>query len=142
MDKYIKIDERTSRTGGTIAFFFLMLTQIALTGVILYRAYVLNQPDDQFADIVTINFISIFGYAGARLYFGSLLPVLSLKRLLTFYVGLVLVIAIPTTLIYGIPEIKDWANTILPVTLGPAILVGSYALFAHLGAKRLEKDIS
>jgi hypothetical protein len=41
----------------------------------------------------------------------------------------------------GLPSLDNWQNTILPVVIGPAILVGAYGMMAFLGKKRLDKEI-
>jgi hypothetical protein len=119
-----------------------MFTQIALGLVVFNRAYLLDQPDDQFRDISIILLLSSFGYWGARLYFGGLLPVISLKGLVIAYVALVLIIAIPTSIIHGLPRMDELGTTILPVLIGSGVIVGGYAILAYLGKRRIEKEIN
>jgi hypothetical protein len=38
----------------------------------------------------------------------------------------------------GLPSLSEWQTTILPVLLGPAVLVGLYWLAVKLGEDRLE----
>jgi hypothetical protein len=45
------------------------------------------------------------------------------------------------SLVYGLPTLDNWTNTLLPVLLGPAILIGLYAGLAYLGKKRIEHEI-
>jgi hypothetical protein len=135
-------DERTQIVTGKIAAIFLGLTQTALLGIILYRRYFLGQSEEHYADIRTVLLISVFGYIAARLYYGAVLPVLSFKTLVYIYVGFVTFLTVVLSIWYGLPTLDNWQNTILPVLLGPAILISVYWLIAHLGKKRIEKETS
>ena len=41
-----------------------------------------------------------------------------------------------------VDTVENWTTTLLPVLVGPAILVGLYATVAHVGQKRIERQIS
>jgi len=135
-------DERVAGTAGKIAAIVLPLTQVALLVAVLYRAYVLNQPDQEFTDLRIILGVSVFGYVGASLFWGGYFPVLKVKTLLVIYLALVVGLFAVLSLIYGLPTIDNWANTLLPVIVGPAIMVGLYAGLAYWGQKRIEREIS
>lgn len=135
-------DERMQIVTGRIAVIFLSLTQTAILGIILYRRYFLGQGDEYYNDIRIVLGVSVFGYIAARLYYGAVLPVLSFKKLAVIYVGFVVFLSVVLSIWFGLPTIDDWQNTILPVLLGPAILVSAYWLMAYLGKKRMEKEIS
>ena len=134
-------DERMQILTGRIAVICLSLTQLALLGIILYRRYYLGQGEDQYKDINLVLGLSIFSYFAARLYYGAVLPVLSFKKLAYIYLGFVAFLTITLSVWLGLPSLDNWQNTILPVVLGPAILVFIYWLLAHLGKKRMEKEI-
>ena len=134
-------DERMSVASGRIANVFLTLTQMGLLGSILYRSLVLEQNSASYADIRTILLLSVFGYIGARLYYGAILPEISLKTILKIYGGLVVLLFVVLSIWLGVPRIDNWENTLLPIFLGPAIILGLYWALAHFGKKRLEKDL-
>jgi len=134
-------DERMSVASGRIAIVFLTLTQMGLLGSILYRGLVLEQNSGSYADIRIILLLSVFGYIGARLYFSAILPEISLKTLLKIYVGLVVLLFVGLSIWLGFPKLDNWKNTLLPILLGPAIILGLYWAFAHFGKKRLEKNL-
>jgi hypothetical protein len=134
-------DERSHAVNGMVAQVFLGLTQILLAGIVFYRLYVVGQPDSEINDLRLLLAFSIFGYIAARLYFGGILPELSWGAALTAYAGLAGLITVVCLLIYGWPAPQDWAVTWLPAFLGPAILVGMYALVAYLGKRRVEREI-
>ena len=135
-------DERMQIITGRIAVVFLGLTQTALLGIILYRRYFLGQGEAHYADVRTVLLVSVFGYIAARLYYGAVLPVLSFKTLALIYVGFVATLTVILSIWYGPPTLDNWQNTILPVILGPAVLIGFYWLVSYLGKKRLEREIS
>ena len=142
MSKYfISSDERMIELTGKLANIALSLTQLALLGAILYRRYVLGQGEENYSDIQIILGLSVFGYIAARLYFGAVLPVLSIKATLRIYIVSVVFLFITLSFIYGLPSLDNWHNTILPVSLGPAILLGLYWGFAYLGKRRSDKDL-
>jgi hypothetical protein len=69
--------------------------------------------------------------------------VLSIKKLGYIYAGFVIFLSVILSIWFGLPTVDNWQNTILPVLLGPAILVASYWLVvACLGKKRIEREIS
>lgn len=135
-------DERVAGTAGKIAAIVLPLTQVALLVAVLYRAYVLNQPDSEFTDLRVILGISVFGYIGASLFWGGYFPLARARVLLIVYLALVIGLFAVLSLVYGLPTADNWTNTLLPVLIGPGILVGLYAGLAYWGQKRIEKEIS
>jgi peptidoglycan/LPS O-acetylase OafA/YrhL len=139
--KGFRVDERTSQVSGRVGQVVLALTQMALAASVLIRAYVLNQPDSEFRDIQIILGLSLAGNIMASLYFGGHYPVLSGKTLVRIYVGAVVGLFIILSVWFGLPKLEEWYNTILPVVLGPAIILGLYHWVAKLGEKRLEKNI-
>jgi hypothetical protein len=141
MKKLKTIDERTERLNGQISFFILMLTHIALAGVIFYKRYIQGLDVEYYQTFSAILIVSMMAYWAARLYLSGILPVISWGALLGIYVALVLVIAIPSALIHGLPTAENWDTTLLPATLGPAVVVIGYWLIAYFGKRRLEKEI-
>ena len=142
MNKYFyPTDERMVVISGKIAIVFLVFTQMALLGSILYRRYGLHQSNADYADIQIILLISVFGYIAARLYFGAVLPKLSIGKLVKIYIGLVIGLFVVLSLWLGLPSLENWTTTLLPVLLGPAILVTLYWFLAFLGNRRIEKTI-
>ena len=134
-------DERLVSTAGKIAAIILPLTQTALLLAVLHRSYILNQPDAAFNDLRIILALSVFGYIGASLFFGGYFPLLKTKTLLIIYLGLVVGMFAILSIVYGLPTLDNWTNTLLPVVLGPAILIGLYAGLAYWGQRRIEHDI-
>ena len=142
MNNAFVADERMQILTGRIATIFLSLTQVALLGIILYRRYFLGQEEAYYSDVRLVLGFSVFGYIAARLYYGAVLPMLSFKQLVYIYVGFVVFLTVVLSIWLGLPTLDNWQNTILPVLLGPAILLGGYWLVAYLGKKRMEKEIA
>jgi hypothetical protein len=137
----MQMDERTAQVSARVSQIVLSLTQLALAGVILYRVYALGQKESSIADFQVILGLSLLANLFGSLYYGGYLPVLSVSAALKLYAAAVLILAFPLTIIYGFPQPSEWGSTLLPVLLGPAVMVGLYFGVARLGQKRLEKMI-
>jgi len=136
---HIVSDERMQIVSGRIAFIFLGLTQTAILMAILRRRYFLGQSEEFYGDFRFVLGLSVFGYIAARLYYGAVLPILSFKKLFYIYAGFVTFLFVVLSIWFGLPTLDNWTNTILPVLLGPAILLFLYWIFAYLGKKRMDK---
>ena len=138
--KHIFVDERTEHINGLVSFFCLMLTQIALVGVMVYKRYVLGLPPAEYAEITWIALLSMGGYWAIRLYLSGILPVIAFKKMLVIYIILVAIIFIPTYFIHGWPGAERWYEVLYPF-IGVAVILGFYSLVAYLGKRRLERMI-
>jgi len=134
-------DERTLNLNARISQVTLVLTQLGLLGIILFRTYYLGQPDNSLNDLRVLLGVSIFGTLFATLFFGGMLPRIKFRTLLLIYLGFVAFLVVVLSLWLGLPDLTDWQNNLLPAVVGPAILLGAYWLFAWLGEKRIEKQI-
>jgi phosphoglycerol transferase MdoB-like AlkP superfamily enzyme len=134
-------DERTRSSTRYAAAIWLGVTQVLLAGVVFYRLYVLGQPDEQIRDFQAVLAISIFGYLALQLFLGGVMPIPTWKGAITMYLILAGAIVTVCLLINGWPQASEWASTWLPSLLGPAILVGAYVLAAHLGHRRIERQL-
>lgn len=134
-------DERTLNVNARVSQIALVLTQLGLLGIILFRSYFLDQPDNLNNDLRILLGLSVFGTMFATLLFGGMLPQVRFRSIAVIYLGFVALLFIVLTLWLGLPDLSDWQNNILPVLLGPAILLGAYWFFAWLGAKRIESQI-
>lgn len=137
----LQIDERTRSTTRHAAAIWLGVTQVLLVGVIFYRLYVLGQPDEEIRDFQAVMAISLFGYLGLQLFLGGMLPIPTWKGALVSWLVLSGVIAGVCLAIYGLPRADEWANTWLPVLLGPALMIAAYVAVARLGQWRLERQL-
>jgi len=135
-------DERTLNINARVSQFTLVFTQLGLLGIILFRIYFLKQPDETIIDLRILLGLSIFGTMFVTLYFGGLLPQVKVRTIVIVYIGFVALLFIVLTIWLGPPDLADWQNNILPVLLGPAILLGAYWIIAWFGARRIEKQIS
>lgn len=131
-------DERTEHINGLASFICLMLTQLALVGVIVYKRYFLGLPPEAYAEITWIAGLSVAGYWALRLYLSGILPVISFRKMLIIYIVLVAFIFIPTYLIHGWPASESWYEVLYPF-IGVAVILGFYSLVAYLGKRRLEQ---
>ena len=104
--KAFNVDERTSQVAGRVSAVVLALTQVALAAAVLFRAYVLDQPDREFADLRLILLFSIFGNIFASLYFGGVYPVLKIRNLVRIYLISVVSLSIILSLWLGPPDLS------------------------------------
>lgn len=134
---HIFVDERTEHVNGLASFLCLMLTQIALVAVVVYKRYFLGLPQEAYAEIAWIAGLSMGGYWAIRLYLSGILPVISFKRMLAIYIALVSAIFIPTYLIHGWPAADRWYEVLYPF-IGAAVVLGFYSIVSYLGKRRIE----
>jgi len=139
--KHTFVDERTEHINGLVSFFCLMLTQIALVGVMVYKRYFLGLPPEAYTEITWIALLSMGGYWAIRLYLSGILPIISFRKMLLIYIPLVAVISVPTYFIHGWPVKERWFEVLFP-PIGVAIILGVYSLAAYLGKRRLERMVS
>lgn len=141
LTKNFKIDERTRSNSRYAAAIWLGVTQLMLVGVIFYRLYILGQPDEEIRDFQAVMAISLFGYIAIQLVLGGVMPTLTWRGTLLSYLVLTSAIVTGCLFFYGWPRADEWANTWLPSLLGPAIMVGVYAIVARLGQWNIERRL-
>jgi peptidoglycan/LPS O-acetylase OafA/YrhL len=132
------IDERDAQINGAVAFLCLMLTQLGLAGVILYKRYVLGLPPEAYAELTWILGLSLGAYWLVRLYLRGVLPVPSVRAALAIYGFAVLIISVPTYFIHGWPAPARWFEVLYPV-VGVAVVLALYTLVAYLGKRRIDQ---
>ena len=132
-------DERTRSLTGVLAIVFLAITQVALLGAILYRRYYLGLPEASYADLRWILGGSVFGFIALRLVTGAMVPQLNRRWLALIYLGCVLGLGSILTLWKGWPPVSQWHVTLLPVVVGPAVLLGAYYALGVYGQRKLER---
>lgn len=142
MHKWLQFDERTDKITGKLSFIFLFLVQIILLLMIFYQRYLQNRPPPYYNDLAILLGISTAGYWLVNLFMGGIMPTLAFWRGVILYLLLVASIAVPYTLIRGLPAEGLWTTWILVILGGPGALVGGYSLAAYLGAKRLDRITS
>lgn len=135
-------DERTEQVAGRSAMIMLGLTQVALGVVLLTRLYLLGQPDEELRDIQWVLLGSIAGHFALRSFLGGILAVPTLKQAVIAYVGMFVALFVILSIWLGLPDLENWTNTILPVVVGPALIVGGYWLVAWLGQRRIERELT
>ena len=134
-------DERTQQVSGQSAAITLGLTQVALGLTLLFRLYILDQPDTEVRDLQYVLLGSIIGYFMLRSFLGGIMPVPTVRQALIAYGGMVVFLFVVLSLWLGLPDLNDWTNNILPVIVGPAIIVGGYWIIAALGKRRVDRTL-
>lgn len=134
-------DERGLQISGQSALITMGLMQLAMGIIILVRAYVLDQPDEELRDLQLLLAGSYVVFLLIRSFLGGTLRVPSPKKALFSYLAIVAFLFIVLSLIYGLPAPSEWKTTILPITAGPAIVIACYWLIAWLGRRHVERQI-
>jgi hypothetical protein len=137
----MKVDERTQQVAGQSAMIMLGLTQVALGAIILIRLYVRDQPDAELRDVQIVLLGSIVGYFILRSFLGGIMPVPTLRQAVTAYVLMVGGLFVVLSLWLGLPDLSAWTTNVLPVVLGPALIVAGYWIIAALGRWRIERQL-
>jgi hypothetical protein len=128
----MQADERTTHLTGQLAIIFLSLTQVGLLGAILYRRYALGVDPASYNDLRWILGISLFGFIAAKIIAGAHIPLLRARVLILGYIGFVTLLGTILSIWHGLPTRDNWETTILPVLLGPAILLLGYVALCRL----------
>ena len=139
MPEWIQFDERTDEVAGRVAFIFLALTHAALLTAILFQRYIQGLPPGYYNDLAIIFAGSLLGYWFFSFFLGGVMPVLSIRSIVSTYALFVLGIGLPYTLIRGLPQDGEWSYRLLIILGAPAVLVGGYALVAAMGKRRLDR---
>ena len=139
MKRTFQGDERTQAITGNLAFIILSLTHIGLYAAILIQRYAMQLPPPYYNDIALLLLLSLLGYWAPCLILIGSAPQLTMRRSVLLYLTLVLTIAIPHSLIRGLPQQGEWPLRLM-VYLGlPALLIGFYAMFSSLGQHRIHQ---
>lgn len=138
MHKIFLQDERSQRLNGWLSNLFLMITQVLLAAAFLYQRYSLGLPPQYSNDVGTILLISFVGYWLFRLYINAVHPVFTFKQILLIYAVVVVVMAVPTYLMNGLPNLGVWWQNVLPLLGGPALVLGAMWLAGYLGERRMQ----
>lgn len=139
MSSWLQFDERTDKVTGKVALIFLLLVQVLSLVMILYQRYIMHRPTQYYNDLAILLGITTVGFWLVNLYLGGALPILSVRRSALIYLLLAALIALPYTIIRGLPEGNLWFTWFLVILVGPGILVGGYSLSAYLGKRRLDR---
>lgn len=137
------IDERTGSLILKICSRFYIVTMIALSGILVYRQALLGQSIDDLQDLAMLFTANVVLWIGAALYYGGIsFGRIRLVPVIIVYVSLVVLGTIFTTLKYGSTTLSAMADHFMTVAAVSAGLVGLWALFAYMGQRRMEKDLS
>ena len=147
--RFFNFDEREFNTFRSLCTVMYLLTIFALIVIQLYRQFVLHQPQEAWNDIAMLLTADILVLLGAVLYLtGAVNPrKIKLRYLLVGYAIFVLVGFLFTIFKYrvllgqpvGLLQIWDYLSTVVIIS-GLIVLV--LAIFAYLGSRRIEEQIS
>jgi hypothetical protein len=146
--KSFKLDERDLNNFRKICTALYLITIYSLIGILSYRQFVLNQPNEEWNDIAILLTINILATLGAYLYFtgGVDIRKFKLRHMLIGFAGFVVVglafTIIKYTVILGqsISWVDMWGYLWIVVKISGLLALG-LGLLAYLGSRRIEKRI-
>ena len=143
-----KIDERDADIFRRVCTVMYIITIYALMGVVTYRQFVLDQPQEQWDDIAMIMTINVVVCLGALLYIGG---GISLKRIKLRYIilgyggfvlfGFAFTVFKYTTLLgedLSLTQVLDYLMLVAKIS---GLLVLGWGTLAYLGNRKIEKQI-
>ena len=147
-ERPFKLDERQRKVFRDLVSVLYFITLSVLTGMQLYRQFVLGQPQEQWNDIALLITFNVLFLLGGALYLSG---AVNLKKIRTRYIligyaafvllGLFFTIFKYSVLLeqpVGLQQVWDYLLIIIPIT---AILSAAWGLLAYLGYRRIEKQI-
>ena len=145
--KTFLLDERNKQIAYKVISIMYFLTYFAITGILLYRQFVLKQELSEYEDIAIILTINSLFLISALLYFGAI-PIrrLKVKSILLIYVVLVVAGSLFTYINYNIIQTpgltyKQLLDKLLIIVTITGLILGFWILLSILGKKRLNKEI-
>jgi len=147
--RLFNFDERESNTFRSICTIMYLVTIFALMVIQLYRQFVLHQPQEAWNDIAMLLTLNILVLLGLTLYLTGIINprTIKLRYLLVGYAIFVLVGFLFTVFKYAVllgqeihfAQIWSYLSTVIIIS---GILVLALGLFAYLGNRRIDKQIS
>jgi hypothetical protein len=146
--KSFKLDERDLNNFRKICTTLYLITIYSLIGILSYRQFVLNQPNEEWNDIAILLTINILATLGAYLYFtgGVDIRKFKLRHMLIGFAGFVVVGLAFTIIKYAvilgqsISWVDVWDYLWIVVKISGLLALG-LGLLAYLGSRRIEKRI-
>jgi len=142
------LDERNKEVIMKVCTVMYLLTFVMLAIALLYRQFVLRQPIDDYSDIANIFTFNTLVLLAAILYLGGIqFPPLKLSTVLILYLGFVTIGFLYTFFKYTILLESPISFGFMLEKLGIilvicALILGIYVLFAFLGRRKMERDLS
>lgn len=147
--KLFNFDERETNTFRSLCTLMYLLTIYSLIVIQLYRQFVLHQPQEAWNDIAMLLTVNILVLLGLTFYLTGVINPrkIKLRNLLAGYALFVLVGFLFTIFKYAVLLGQDinlaqvWSS-LSTVVIISGILVLALGLFAFLGNRRIDKQIS
>lgn len=142
------LDERNLRVIQKVGAIMYFINIMILVGILIYREYVLRQNIEQFTDIANLLVFNVIVAITAILYLGGIpFPRIKAKTILLFYIIFVTIGFLYTLFNYAVLKntplsFEQSLEKLLIILVICGLFLFIYVLFAYLGTKKLEKDIS
>jgi hypothetical protein len=140
---FFRLDEREKGILYKVSFVLYLITLYALVAALLYREFILGQSTSEFHDIAIIVTFNALAFLCALLYLGGV----SFKKLkphaiVGIYFGLVLIGTVFNIVVKHHRDVKAIVSDLMIIMPVSAGIIGLYVLFAFVGKRKMDKDIS
>ena len=149
MKHFIKnLDERNLGVIQKVSAIMYFINVMIIAGILIYRQFVLGQNTEQFMDIANLLVFNVIVAIAAILYLGGIpFPRIKVKTILLIYVIFVTIGFLFTLFKYAVLQnnplsFTESLDALLIILVICGLFMFIYGLFAYLGSKKLEKDIS
>ena len=146
--KPFTLDERERNVYHNLITVLYFITIAALTGMQLYRQFVLGQPTEQWNDIALLITFNVLFLLGGGFYLSGTVNLKKIKTrfIVIGYAAFVLFGLLFTIFKYaillgqkvGLDQVWNYLLIILPIT---AVLVLIWGFLGYLGYRRMEKHL-
>lgn len=144
---FLNMDERNTQIASKVISIMYFLTIIALTGIVLYRQFVLGQNISDFEDVAIILTVNSLFLVSGLLYFGAIqIRRLKIKAILLIYIVFVVIGSLFTYAKYNIFQspglsFNQLFDKLIIIVIIIGLMMGFWILLSIMGKKRLEKEL-
>ena len=141
------MDERNKQIAYKVISMMYFITIIAITGIVIYRQFALEQELSDFEDVAIIMTINSLFLVSALLYFGAIqIRKLKIKTILLIYIVFVVLGSLFTYAKYNIFQspgllFEQLFDKLIIIVTIIGLMMGFWILLSIMGKKRLEKEL-
>ena len=143
-----RVDERSRGIAFQVMSFMYLFTILFMMGILIYRQFILMQPVEQYEELAMLFTVNVIFIISGFLYYG-ILPInrLSISKILAGYLAFIILGFLSTYIKYtflvefplSFGKILDKLFIIIVIC---GLFVLFFTLFAYLGKKKLEKELT
>jgi hypothetical protein len=137
----LQVDERNVAITRKICTRLYLITVAALWLDVCWRQFIVKQPLGEFIDLAVLMTANVILFIGAILFYGGVtMPRIRTSAVAVFYLVCIAVGAAFTVFKYRLSPIGEVIERILLIAAIAGLVVLLYAVLAHLGAKKTDRE--